>query len=119
MNNVEQIIKPLDGNFCHNSIKPHNRTWRTLFSGSSEVGLFRLKTGTTYLERDFEFQPLAPITLAESNLGRYLERELQDSEIKIDTEGGISVRLGPNNELGPVASVIGFAYKRLLTEEAL
>jgi len=92
----------------------HTHPWRTLFSGSSEVGVFRLKTGTGYLQRELEFQPLAPITLAESSLGRYLERELQDSKIKIDDEGGVSVRLGPHKKLGPVAGLVSFAYKKML-----
>jgi len=91
--------------------------WRTLYSGSSEVGCFRLKNGTDYLNRELEFSPLAPIALKESKLGDYLKRELQNLSGKIDDEGRVELRLGPNQLLGPVASQVAFAYKRLLKEK--
>lgn len=92
----------------------HTHPWRTLFSGSSEVGIFRLKTGTDYLERKMEFRPLAPIQLKESTLGGYLERELKACDIEIDNEGGIHVRLGPHKKLSPVLRSIAWTYSRFL-----
>ena len=87
--------------------------------GSSEVGVFRLKTGTTYLKREIEFQPLAPIPLKGTNLGNYLESRFQEFRFELDGEGGVTVKLGPHKKLGPVAGLVSFAYKRLLAKEAL
>lgn len=95
----------------------HTHPWRTLFSGSSEVGLFRLKTGTNYLEREIEFQPLTSIPLKDSSLGRYIESKLKDYSFELDVDGGVSVKLGPHNSLGTVASLVSFAYRRLLVKE--
>ena len=95
----------------------HSHIWRTLLSGSLEVGVFRLKQGTNYLERDIEFQPLIPVALSESDLGDYLTREFPDLGVEIDNEGGVTLRLGPNQTLAPVASRVAFTYRRLLKEK--
>ena len=81
------------------------------------MGVFRLKKGTTHLQREIEFRPLVPIPLKESHLGNYLEREFRDLSGKIDDEGGVELKLGPNQTLGPVASRVAFTYKRLLKEK--
>lgn len=89
----------------------HSHAWRTL---PLEVGLFRLKTGTTYLDREIEFHPITPIPIIKTGLGEYLEHELKDFGVKIDDEGDISVRLGPNKNLRPVLQSISWAYSKLL-----
>ena len=91
---------------------PH--VWRTLFSGSLEVGVFRLKQGTDYLKREIDFRPLIPVALSESGLDDYLQREFQELGVEIDEEGGVSIRLGPNQLLGPIASRVAYSYKKLL-----
>ena len=91
--------------------------WRTPYSGSSEVGCFRLKPGTDYLQRELEFQPLGPIALKDSHLGDYLTRELETFKVKFDDEGGVELRLGPNQPLAPIASRVAFSYKKLLKQK--
>ena len=91
--------------------------WRTLHSGSSEVGCFRLQHGSDYLKREMEFRPLVPLPLDQSKLGDYLERELEDFRVKIDAAGGVFLRLGANQQLGPIAGQIAFAYKLLLPKD--
>ena len=78
------------------------------------MGLFRLKPGSDHLEREIEFRPLIPIPLKQSPIGNYLKREFQDFTCKIDEEGGVSVRLGPNQPLDPIASRIAYSYKKVL-----
>jgi len=73
--------------------------------------------GTNYLDRDIEFCPLIPVALNESSLCDYLKREFPDLAVEISEEGGVSLRLGPNRPLGPVASMVAFAYKQLLKQK--
>ena len=70
--------------------------------------------GTNYLDRDIEFCPLIPVALNESSLCDYLKREFPDLGLEIGEEGGVSLRLGPNQMLGPVAGRIAFVYKLLI-----
>ena len=93
------------------------QSWRTLISGSSEVGVFRLQPGMNYLDRELEFKPLGPIALKNSNLGDYLMRELENFKVSFDDEGGVELRLGPNQQLAPIASRVAFSYKKLLREK--
>jgi len=93
------------------------RRWRLLRSGSKEVGFFRLKDGTDYVNREIEFNPIIPVALIGSSLGNFLKREFPDLAVEISEEGGVSLRLGPNQPLGPVASMVAFAYKQLLKQK--
>jgi len=93
---------------------PSTFRWRPLFSGSSEVGVFRLKPGSDYLKREMEFRPMVPFPLKQGKLGEYLEREFKEFWVDFDEEGGVSLRLGPNQMLGPVAGRIAFVYKIMM-----
>ncbi len=87
---------------------PH---WHTLYARGRSVGSYRLKSDTTYLEREIDFIPLAPNKLEKTALGSYLVERFSGQNLSIDEDGTVHVRLGPNRSLEPVSRHIAHAYK--------
>lgn len=84
--------------------------WLPLTDRGKLVGNYRLSAGTNYLKREFEFVPLAPNKLGDTKFGENLVEWFSRLNLRIDAEGAIHVRLGPNVRLERVSKQIARAY---------
>ena len=84
--------------------------WLPLTDRGKVVGQYRLRAGTNYFKREFDFMPLTPNNLVDTELGENLVEWFSRHNLSIDSDGAVSVRLGPNVRLERVSKQIARAY---------
>ena len=89
--------------------------WRTLYYRfTTEDGSFRLKDQR---KRVIEFSPLQPIPLVETDIAPWLMNKFAHYKIKIKNTGEITLELGLNAKIGPIADQIAYFYHKFLKEK--
>ncbi len=85
--------------------------WLPFYDRGEEVGEYHLLSGIdNHLKREIVFKPLNPIKLADTKIGKKLVEQFSRQNLRIDPEGAIHVRLGPNFRLERVSKQIARAY---------